>query len=123
MQLFKSIVTLTMNRLYKVLILISFVALIVSTTACAGLAGVAADAALDKIGGDSKGGIELTAQVGKENNKGLVNTKVEFADEIEFDDVAGSANVHSGNSIVNKTSTMIGLVLAGMLPPLLLLFY
>lgn len=95
---------------------------ILSLGGCAGLSGVATDMALGALSPDTQG-IELTAQVGKENNKGLINTKVEFADDIEIDEVKRDANINSGNVVNNKASGMIGLVLAGMIPPLLLLFY
>ena len=100
----------------KVIIAVAFSALV----GCSMLA----DVAKDKLLGSSNG-TELTAQVGKENNKGLVNTKVATSQEVEVGDVQGDSNVGSGNTknIENDTLTMIGLVLAGMLPPMLLLFY
>lgn len=87
---------------------------------CTALTGLATDAVL---GSASKGGIEATAQVGKENNKGLVNTKVDTSKKVKIEEVAGDANIGSGNTITNDARTMIGLVLAGMFFPCLLLFY
>ena len=77
--------------------------------------------ALDTITSGSKDGIEATAQVGKENSKGLVNAKLDNSANTEADDVTGDMNVGSGNT--NEALPMIGLVLSGLLPPLLLIFY
>lgn len=86
---------------------------------CSALTSMATDAVL----GTSTKGMELTAQVGKTNNKGLVATSVDTSKEVDVGSVQGDALVDSGNSVTNSGITMIGLVLAGMLPPLLLLFY
>lgn len=86
---------------------------------CSALTSVATDALL----GTSTKGMEVTAQVGKTNNKGLVATSVDTSKEVDVGDVQGNALVDSGNSVTNSGKTMIGLVLAGMLPPLLLIFY
>lgn len=86
---------------------------------CSAIGSLATDALL----GSASDGMDVTAQVGKENNKGLVNTKVDTSKEVDVGDVQGDALVDSGNSVTNSGITMIGLVLAGMLPPLLLLFY
>jgi len=103
----------------KAILAVAFSALL----GCSALTGIATDAVL----GSSTKGMEVTAQVGKENNKGLVNTKVETGKKLEVDvgDVAGDAVVDSGNSksVENDGWTMIGLVLAGMAFPMLLLFY
>lgn len=86
---------------------------------CSTLTGIATDAVL----GSSTKGMEVTAQVGKTNNKGLVNTSVDTSQDVDIDDVQGDATIGSGNSYTNSSLGMIGLVLAGMSPPMLLLFY
>ncbi len=80
------------------------------------------DLAKDAVLGSADKGTEVTAQVGKENNKGL-NAKLDQSQEIAIDKVEGSATIGSGNITNVDATTMIGLVLAGMLPPCLLLFW
>lgn len=93
-------------------------------TSCTALTSLATNAVMGE-----KGGLQVDAgvQLGKENtkitNKGLASASLSQKEEVDIGDVTGNALVGSGNTITNKTSTMIGLVLAGMLPPLVLLFY
>ena len=91
--------------------------LLLTLGGCSAMSGLA----LDTITSGSKDGIEATAQVGKENNKGLVNAKLDNSSNTQADDVTGDMNVGSGNT--NEALPMIGLVLSGLLPPLLLIFY
>ena len=86
---------------------------------CSALTGIATDAVV----GSSTKGMEVTAQVGKTNNKGLVTTSVDSSKDLDIDEVKGDAHIGSGNTYKNSSLGMIGLVLAGMLPPMLLLFY
>ena len=106
----------------KVLISILFSALMLS---CSALTGLATDAALGAVTGSADKGIEVTAQVGKNNNKGLVATSVDTSKDVDIDDVHGNALVDSGNSktVTNDAWAMIGLVLAGMALPMAMLFY
>ena len=93
--------------------------LLLTLGGCSAMSGLA----LDTITSGSKDGIEATAQVGKENSKGLVNAKLDTSANTEADDVTGDMNVGSGNTTNNEALPMIGLVLSGLLPPLLLIFY
>ncbi len=86
---------------------------------CSGMTGVIKDAVLPS----ADKGIEATVQVGKENNKGLVNAKLDASKSVDVGEVTGNANIGSGNTVTNDAKTMIGLVLAGMLLPMLLLFW
>ena len=92
-------------------------------TGCSALTGVATDAALGAVTGSATKGMDVTAQVGKENNKGMLNAKIDTSSSVDIDDVQGNANIKSGNTITNDAKTMIGLVLAGMFLPMLLIFY
>ncbi len=83
------------------------------------MTGLATDAVL----GSTTKGMDITAQVGKENNKGMVNAKMDLTEQVDIDDVQGNANIKSGNTTTNEPYTMIGLVLAGMFFPMLLVFY
>ena len=91
--------------------------LLLTLGGCSAMSGLA----LDTITSGSKDGIEATAQVGKENSKGLVNAKLDTSSNTEAGDVTGDMNVGSGNT--NEALPMIGLVLSDLLPPLLLIFY
>ncbi len=86
---------------------------------CSGMTGVIKDAVLPS----ADKGIEATVQMGKENNKGLVNAKLDASKSVDVGEVTGNANIGSGNTVTNDAKTMIGLVLAGMLLPMLLLFW
>ncbi len=92
--------------------------LIVASIGCSTISDMAVDAITD-----NDKGIEATAQVGKENTKAALAGKVDASNKVEVEEVKGDAHIGSGNTVTNKTSTMIGLVLAGMLPPMVLLFY
>ncbi|CAM0027221.1 Rz-like spanin [Vibrio phage D530] len=89
---------------------------------CSSMGSLATDALVGSVL-PTKDGVELTAQVGKENQKGLVTTKVDTSKEVDVGDIKGDAVVDTSSTVTNEAKTMIGLVLAGMLPPLLLLFY
>lgn len=86
---------------------------------CSTLTSVATDAVL----GSATKGMEATAQVGKSNSKGLVAATTDISNDTTFDEVAGNALVDSGNTVTNDAKTMIGMVLAGMFLPMLLVFY
>lgn len=98
--------------------------LLLFLSGCSTLAGIAANAF------SKPEGITATAQVGKENTTssvdGLVSTSISSGKTIRIEDAQGSA-IDSGNSkevtITNDAKTMIGLVLAGMFFPMLLIFY
>lgn len=99
------------------------VALLATTlSGCSALGSMAADKLLG-----SSDGIEATAQVGKENQKGLINTKLDTSKstEVDIDSVAGDSNVNSGNhkQVTNQGTDMFLMVMAGALVPLLLLLY
>jgi hypothetical protein len=98
---------------------VAVVTLFSTLLGCSALTGMATDAIL----GSSTDGMEVTAQVGKNNNKGMVATSVDTSQDIDIDEVKGNATIGSGNTYKNSSLGMIGLVLAGMLPPMLLLFY
>lgn len=100
----------------KVILAVAFSTLI----GCSALTGMATDAIL---GGSYAP--DITAQVGKTNSKGLVNSNIDTSKDLDIDEVKGDAVIDSGNSksVENDGWTMIGLVLAGMAFPMLLLFY
>lgn len=113
-----------MHKIYKGLSKKLVAATLAATvaTGCSALGGALVDKALG-----ANDGIEATAQVGQDNQKGMVNSNIDSSKEVNVDigKVAGDSNVGSGNTktITNQGKDMLMMVLAGAAAPLLLLLY